>query len=87
MCCLGIDVSVITSETCFNKPLPGSGFTCHIINQILAELIQSGSGMLHSEIHKPINSIWIKEVPSMQWTESVIVRISRTGDTTGCSNY
>jgi hypothetical protein len=24
MCCLGLDVSVITSETCFNKPLPSN---------------------------------------------------------------
>jgi hypothetical protein len=30
MCCLGIDISVIASETCFNKPLPSNGFTCHI---------------------------------------------------------
>jgi hypothetical protein len=28
-CCLGIDVSVITSETCFNKPLPSNVFTFH----------------------------------------------------------
>jgi hypothetical protein len=31
MCCLGIDVSVITLETCFNKPLYSNGFTCHNI--------------------------------------------------------
>jgi hypothetical protein len=30
MCCL-IDVSVIISETCFNKPLPSTGFICHNI--------------------------------------------------------
>jgi hypothetical protein len=29
MCCLGIDDTVITSETCFNNPLPSNGFTCY----------------------------------------------------------
>jgi hypothetical protein len=29
ICCLGIDVSVITWETGFNKPLPSNGHTCH----------------------------------------------------------
>jgi hypothetical protein len=31
------------------------------IDQILVELIQAGGNTLHSEIHKPINSIWNKE--------------------------
>jgi hypothetical protein len=31
------------------------------IDQILAELIQTGGNKLHSEIHKFINSVWNKE--------------------------
>jgi hypothetical protein len=30
-------------------------------HQILTELIQAGGNILHSEIHKLINSIWNKE--------------------------
>jgi hypothetical protein len=31
------------------------------IDQIPAELIQAGAEILHTEIHKPITSIWKKE--------------------------
>jgi hypothetical protein len=47
-------------------------------DQIPAELIQAGGEALQSEIHKLINSIWIKEELPDQWKE---------GDKTDCSNY
>jgi len=47
-------------------------------DQILAELIQTGGNILHSKIHKLINSI------SM---ESILVPVYKNGDTTDCSNY
>jgi hypothetical protein len=43
-------------------------------NQILAELIQAGSEILHSETHKLIK-------------ESIIVPVHKKGDKTYCSNY
>jgi hypothetical protein len=58
-----------------NYTSPGSG-------QIPAELIQAGGETLQSEIHKLINSIWIKEEFPDQWKESIIVRIYKKGDTT-----
>jgi hypothetical protein len=56
------------------------------IEQIPAELIQAGSEMLLSAIHKLINSIWNKELPD-QWKESIIVPIHKEGDKNYCNNY
>jgi hypothetical protein len=42
-------------------------------DQIPAELIQAGSEILLSEIHKLINSVWNKEELPDQWKESIIV--------------
>jgi hypothetical protein len=55
--------------------------------QIAAELIQAGSEMLLSAIHKLINSIWNKEEEPDQWKESIIVPIHKKGDKTDCNNY
>jgi hypothetical protein len=56
-------------------------------DQIPAELIQAGSNMLLSAIHKLINSIWNKDELPDQWKESIIVPIHRNGDKTYCNNY
>jgi hypothetical protein len=57
-------------------------------DQILPELIQAGGEILHSEIHKLINSIWNKEDLPDQWKESIIVPVHKMGgDKTDCSNY
>jgi hypothetical protein len=57
------------------------------LDQILAELIQTGGNTLCSEIHKLINCIWNKEELPEQWKESIIVPIYKKGDKTECSNY
>jgi hypothetical protein len=57
------------------------------IDQIPAELIQTGGNTLCSEIHKLINCIWKKEELPEQWKESIIVLIYKKGDKTDCSNY
>jgi hypothetical protein len=46
-------------------------------DQIPAELIEVGETLL-SAILKLINSVWIKEEFTDQWTESVIVPIYKT---------
>jgi hypothetical protein len=51
------------------------------------ELIQTGRGTLHSEIHKLIMLIWNKEELPYQWKESIVVPIHKKGDKTDCSNY
>jgi hypothetical protein len=56
-------------------------------DQILAELIQAAGETLLSVIHKPINSIWIKEELPNQWKETIIVPIQKKGDKTDCNNY
>jgi hypothetical protein len=56
-------------------------------DQILAELIQAGSEILLSVVHKLINSIWNKEELPDQWKESITVPIYKVGDKTGCNNY
>jgi hypothetical protein len=56
-------------------------------DQILAELIQAGGEILHSKIHKRINSIWSKKELPDQWKESIIVPIYKKGDKTDCNNY
>jgi hypothetical protein len=57
------------------------------IDQIPAELIKAGSRTIHSEIHKLINSVWIKEELPEDWKESIILPIYKLGDKTYCSNY
>jgi hypothetical protein len=57
------------------------------IDQIPAELIKAGGSKICSEIHKLINSIWIKEELPDQWKESIVFPVYRKGDKTGCSNY
>jgi hypothetical protein len=56
-------------------------------DQIPAELIPAGGEILLSEIHKLINSVWIKEELPDQWKESIIVPIHKKGDKTDCTNY
>jgi len=43
--------------------------------------------VLHSAIHKLINSIWNKEELPQQWKESIIVPVYKKGDKTEYSNY
>jgi hypothetical protein len=57
------------------------------IDQIAAELIKAGAGIIRSEIHQLIISIENKEELPEEWKESVIVPIYRKGDETDCSNY
>jgi hypothetical protein len=56
-------------------------------DQILAELIQAGRGILLSAIHKLINSDWNKEEMPDQWKESIIIPVHRKGNKTDCNNY
>jgi hypothetical protein len=49
--------------------------------------IQAGGEILHSKIHKLVNSIWNKEELPDQWKESAIVQIHGKGNKTDCSNY
>jgi hypothetical protein len=50
-------------------------------------MIQAGGNILHSEIHKLINSIWNKEELPEQWKETIVVHICKKGDKIDCSNY
>ena len=67
----------------------GTGSKSHkslSIGQIPAELIQAGGRTICYYIHKLIIYIWNKEeLP--EWKDSIIVRIFKNGDKTGCSNY
>jgi hypothetical protein len=45
---------------------------------------EAGGRTIHSEIHKPINSVWNKEEWPQQWKESIIVPICMKGDKTDC---
>jgi hypothetical protein len=56
-------------------------------DQISAELIPVGGGILYSEIHKLIMMIWNKEELPHQWKESVVIPIHKQGNKTDCSNY
>jgi hypothetical protein len=56
-------------------------------DQIPAELIQAGSEMLLSAIHKLINSVWNKEEVPNQWKESIVVPVHKKGDKTDYNNY
>jgi hypothetical protein len=44
-------------------------------DQIPAKVIKFGFRTIHSEIHKLITSIWIKEELPEEWKESIIVPI------------
>jgi hypothetical protein len=56
-------------------------------NQIEAELIQAGSEILPSAIHKLINSIWNKEELPDQWNESITLQVHKRNDKTDSNNY
>jgi hypothetical protein len=56
-------------------------------DQTLAKLIKAGSGILYSEIHRFISSIWNKEELPQQWKESVTIPIHIKGDKTDCNSY
>jgi hypothetical protein len=45
------------------------------IDQIPAELIKVGGKIVHTEIHKLINSIWNKEKLLEEWKKSIIAPI------------
>jgi hypothetical protein len=57
------------------------------VDQIPAELIQTGGETQRSEIHKLTKLIWNKEELPHQWKESVVVPIHKKGDKIDCSNY
>ena len=52
------------------------------IDQVPAELIKAGGGIIRCDIHKLIISIWNKEELREEWKESVIVPIYKKGDKT-----
>jgi hypothetical protein len=56
-------------------------------DKIPAELIQAGSEILLSEIHKLISSVSNKEELPDQFKEPIIVPIHKKGDKTDCNNY
>ena len=47
------------------------------IDQIPAEFIKAGRRTIRSDIHKLINSIWIKKEFPEKWKESIILPISK----------
>jgi hypothetical protein len=49
-------------------------------DKIPAKVIEAGSEVLCSEIHKLIRSVWNKEELRQQWKESVGVPIYKKGD-------
>jgi hypothetical protein len=57
------------------------------IDQIPPELITTRGRKIHSEIHKPITSIWNNEELPDEWKELIIVPIGKSGDKSDCSNY
>jgi hypothetical protein len=56
-------------------------------DQIPAELIQASGETVQSQIHKFINSVWIKEELPDQWKKSVLIPVYEKGNKTDCSNY
>jgi len=50
-------------------------------------LTKAGAGIIRSEIHKLINSVWNKEELSEEWKGSIIAPIYKKGDKTVSSNY
>jgi len=57
------------------------------IENIPAELIETGGTTIRYEIHELIISILNKEEYPEEWKESIILRIYKNGDETYCSNY
>jgi hypothetical protein len=55
-------------------------------DQIPAELIKAGSRTIHSEIHKPTNSVWNKKELPEEWKEPIIVPIYKKGEKTDCTD-
>jgi hypothetical protein len=49
-------------------------------DEIPAELFQAGGEILHSKIHKRINSIWNKEELPDQWKEYITPPIYKKSD-------
>jgi hypothetical protein len=56
------------------------------IDQILVEYIKAGSRKIHSETHKPTNSIRSKEELPRPWKKSIILPIQKKENQTDCSN-
>jgi hypothetical protein len=55
------------------------GYKSPGVDQILAELFQTGGETLHLEIHKLTKLIWNKEELSHQWKEPVVVPVHKKG--------
>ena len=49
------------------------------IDEIPAELIKAGGGIICGEIHKLITSVWKKDKLPEEWKESIIVPIHKKG--------
>ena len=49
--------------------------------------LKQGGGIIHTEIHIQINSIWNKEELIQDWGQSIIVPVCKKCDKTNCSNY
>jgi hypothetical protein len=56
-------------------------------DQIPAELVQAGGDILHSKIHKLINSIWNKEELPYPWKKSITGPVQEKGNKSDCNNY
>jgi hypothetical protein len=56
-------------------------------DQIPVELIQTGSEILLSAIHKLITSVWNKKELPDQWNESIIIPVRKKGDKSDCNHY
>jgi hypothetical protein len=56
-------------------------------DQIPAEVIQTGSEILRSKIHKLINSIWNMEKLPHQWKQPIIIAVHNKSDETKCRYY
>jgi hypothetical protein len=50
-----------------------------INHQVLIKIIKGGGRIIHSEIHKLINSLWKKEELPEEWMESIPVPIHKKG--------
>jgi hypothetical protein len=72
-CCLEVEIAIAKLK---KYKSPGN-------DQIPAELIKAGGGMLLSTINKLINSIWNKKQLPDQWKESIIIPIHKKSDKTG----
>jgi hypothetical protein len=89
-------IKIHTAETLIPQPSP---FQVEIgiaklkkykltgIDQIPAELIQTGGEKLYSETRRLTNSILSKEELPEKWKQSIIVHIYKKGDKIGSNNY